>query len=126
MTAIADFLLARIAEDEAVVRATLDEHDLLDWTPEVGWPPAFGLAGPVDGPSGYIVAIIDPARVLAECEAKRRIVELHYSWSMDAERYPEPPFGPILATQAHTATTILRSLAAIWADHPDYQQEWAL
>jgi hypothetical protein len=55
------------------------------------------------------VARHDPARVLAECEAKRRIV--------DSEGSPY--------VEGHVpATRTLRFLALPYADHPDYRQEW--
>lgn len=144
---LTDFLLARIAEDEAVARAMDEASDPLDWS-EPG-DPAIGLAGPVDGPAGYEAIVIDPARVLAECEAKRRIVELHQSWPVLVDGPPEleqledaadanamtlrvsqrlawltqqeyrarfgdePPTAPMLA-----------ALAAVYAGHPDYREEW--
>jgi hypothetical protein len=52
------------------------------------------------------IARHDPARVLAECEAKRRIVEMH--------AYQEEHFTP----------DELRALALPYADHPDYREEW--
>ncbi len=51
-----------------------------------------------------------PARVLAECEAKRRIVEAHGS-QLDArgEVYWSPE---------------VRYLAQVYSDHPDYDEAW--
>lgn len=94
------------------------------------------------------IARHDPARVLAECEAKRRIVELHKAWPVLVTRQPtfEPP-GPAdvsamtfrMSQQIAWATEqeyrerfgdepptapMLRALAAIYADHPDYDPEW--
>ena len=54
---------------------------------------------------GEHIARHDPARVLAECEAKRRIVE------MDFERYGEQ-------------WAVLAALALPYVDHPDYRAEW--
>ena len=68
---LTDFLLARIAEDEARFRRVEFELSYIN--------------------------LFD--RLLAECEAKRRIVELRYSWNLQAERNPEPPFSPIFQTQ---------------------------
>ena len=87
---IAEFLLARIAEDEEWVR-----HP--DWCRAV----ADDQACDCDG----------PARVLAECEAKRRIVEREPLWN-------DPPEVRELYDDT------LRDLAAIYADHPDYDEEW--
>lgn len=57
----------------------------------------------------------DPARVLAECEAKRRIVNLSwhhfgeddYAWGMEEAK-----------------RQILAVMAAVYSDHPDYREAW--
>ena len=102
-----DFLLARIAEDEEVARDTLTAHELLDWS-ELG-DPAMGMAGPTDGPSGYVSIVIDPARVLAECAAKRRILRIWFE-SEFCER--------------DVMNDVIDALALPYADHPDYREEW--
>lgn len=70
---LADFLLARIAEDEAVARDDYRCNTDLRWT---------------------------PARMLAECEAKRRLIALQL--------------------QRHAYLL----LALPYADHPDYNEDW--
>ncbi|TQN30599.1 hypothetical protein FHX37_0481 [Haloactinospora alba] len=77
------------------------------------------------GAAGHI-ARNGPARVLAEVEAKRRIV---------AQHAPVPVnFGDeyTCTTCAHSPTSkdpqpcgTLKLLAAVYADHPDYRKEWA-
>jgi hypothetical protein len=64
-----------------------------------------GGRGGGDTDDAVHIARHDPARVLAECEAKRRIVE----W------YGEEPgrVGPALGM-----------LAAVYADHPEFREEW--
>jgi len=117
---LTEFLLARIAEDEAVAKvAAVGVID--NWE---SWPESRAAAvwlvtkhGRASGVrKGHHnmraanagmdecehIARFDPARVLAECEAKRRIVGLISS--------PGP--------QA------LRLLALPYADHPDYLPEW--
>lgn len=85
---ITEFLEARIAEDETVARdAIANGEGALDWADD-------------GDPTDIHIARHDPARVLAECAAKRAVIV--YS----------PP-------------KTLQHLAAIYADHPDYQQEWA-
>lgn len=107
MSDLTEFLLARITEDEAVAQR------------DAASPP------PVSAMSAtFVKNPMSPDRVLAECEAKRRIVELRYSWNLQAERATEPPFGPILKAQVITADTVLRTLAMPYADHPDYREEW--
>ena len=99
---LVDFVLARIAEDE--------EHGRLgDGTDFV--------------PAGYW----DNARVLAEVEAKRRLVD----WSAPvsgSERVPTDRPGvydvrPVRHVN-EDGEDVLRYLAMPYADHPDYLEEW--
>ena len=126
---LAEFLLQRIAEDEAVARAAtgkygrweLDDGDDLDAYevavfPERGgstciartWPSADGLG------DAQHIARHDPARVLAECEGKRQIVDAA-TVTIDIYRG-----GTVLDFAWET----LRHLALPYADHPDYREEW--
>ena len=91
---LAEFLLARIAEDESAARSPLSENR---------WQ------------------AIHPRRVLAECEAKRRIVTDCAARMVDAEAD--------LTTEAQWvaqfATETLWSLAFPYADHADFRyDEW--
>lgn len=110
---LVEFLRARLDEDEAEAKAC----------PEVGWFAAEWDEGAVylsgTGASALLrgrsfsvarhVARHDPARVLAEVEAKRQIV------SEVTGRYLE----------SWTAVThILACLALPYADHPDYNPTW--
>jgi hypothetical protein len=54
--------------------------------------------------------------VLAECAAKRALVELHFQEDLHT------------ATEAEDCgdCMTLYILAAVYKDHPDYRQEWAL
>ena len=85
---LTEFLLARIAEDEEEARQAF----------------AYRGSGTMY-PKGHAC---DPGRVLADCEARRRIVE---------------------KVEANTGVTVeddwpLNFLALPYADHPDYRQEW--
>lgn len=87
-TDLAGFLLARIAEDERYA------------THAAGM--MMGFEAGTDG-----IAHINrwrPARVLAECETKRRLIELG-----DKDSY---------------WVDVLELLALPYADHPDYVEEW--
>lgn len=83
---LTEFLLARIAEDQR-------------WAEDYYPPPPMWISG----------------RLLAECEAKRRIVELH---------------GSVDPCDAHDASfrtvpcDTIRALALPYADHPDYDPTW--
>lgn len=73
--------------------------------------------------------IFDPSRVLAEVEAKRRIIDLAESWASQAERVERADARPdavMLRTQAITAETIVRVLIQPYADHPDFDPAWRL
>lgn len=78
------------------------------------------------------VAHHDPARAFAECAAKRAIIEMHKVIVV----WPEGTGGSKYYTggvdvcascdeRTHVPCPTLRALAAVYADHPDYQQEWA-
>lgn len=126
---ITDFLLKRIAEDEAVARAAIDPFVLIEnnarqdweepddgvWVAEGGGPCVNGESITIYDGGGHHrahaqhIARWDPKRALAECVAKRAIVDLHDddsgAWVVESQ-------------------ILLASLAAIYSDHPDYQQEW--
>jgi hypothetical protein len=121
---ITEFMEARIAEDEAMARAAIrhgdgawragdepdPEGDVYDERAIYGDDLHIYDEGGHDENHAAHIARHDPARVLAECKAKRAVLAeiKRYRWDED------PP--PI----------ITRALAAVHADHPDYRQEWAL
>jgi hypothetical protein len=114
---LVEFLLARISEDETAARAAfqiVDGRDVGGWY----WSNA-GNAVFVDdsdqavacGPwqqlmhqrSAHHMVRWDPERVVAECVAKRRVVERQ---------------------RGRARTGVLRHLALVYADHPDYRDRW--
>lgn len=187
MSALVEFLGARIAEDEAAARATARDADWEPWdrvVPATWTAVADGDDGarvfahwdlsapdrcsehPHGGPNdcddvpvAYIdvelgalpatadhIARQDPARVFAECKAKRAIVHLHRQlgdtvpngW-LDGRHaylsYPEVAWtcdqcGPGDEWVEHPERDYrypcdtLRALAVVYAGHPDYQDEW--
>lgn len=96
MPTITEFLEARIAEDEQQAGICR----------ELGWSPA----------KKYGVTAVSPARVLAECAAKRAIIAAHKN-----QEDNDDDSAWIVASEV-----LLRALAAVYASHPDYRQEWAL
>ncbi len=98
-----EFLLARIAEDEDDARGaryvTLDH-----W-----WLPEFA----------------DPARVRADCEAKRRLVA-EYVAARDARN--NATTDPQIFMAFQTAITAMHPALAAFtlphANHPDYDEAW--
>ena len=106
---LTDFLLARITEDEAEAQTegirepTTCEPVVLDF-------------------DGTVAMIVSPARVLAECEAKRRIVERAHRASSAFNQ----SINPTTSGVAMTMDLVLAALALPYADHPDYREEWKL
>jgi hypothetical protein len=109
MSDLAEFLLARIAEDELWASqaspwatGSRDEGQPIAWKRHVwNW---------------------SPMRVLDECDAKRRIVEEHAGGggsicSVCAD-------GMWNLERASLPCQTLRLLALPYADHPDYREEW--
>jgi hypothetical protein len=66
------------------------------------------------------VAPYDPSRVLAECEAKRQIIDYVHTinGALDVA-YPTGERGRWVIEEK-----VLGRMAAVYADHPDYRQEW--
>jgi len=113
---LTEFLLARIAEDEAFARTAMGDGDgwWASWNRP--WDDGQHRDLAVDGvrlatlPTSIDEHVCrhDPARVLAECAAKRKII---------AEcRSTKTPVGYSYLT--------LTYLALPYADHPDYLPEW--
>ncbi|NKR90565.1 hypothetical protein GS483_00285 [Rhodococcus hoagii] len=131
MSDIAEFLRARLDEDEqtatAATSGTFGEEPT--WTSKDdgtgrqthGYVMAdhTAICGH-DGddvllPVADHIARHDPARVLREVEAKRRIITLAEQVARSGAEFAEQDFD-----------TLTRSLAVVYSDHPDYQQEWAI
>jgi len=136
---LTEFLLARIAEDEAVARLAT-EGSWGRWADQEGipgWDGFIVIGNDLDDdeepdptarvyiePDADHMIRWDPPRVLAECEAKRRIVKIHteglddfdgselYSTGCDGCRSVLWPCPTILA------------LLLPYADHPDYREDW--
>lgn len=75
--------------------------------------------------SGFVdvsdhIARYDPARVLADCAAKRAIVELHRP-SDERNRWCDYCKG---TDHAEYPCETSRILAAVYADHPAYDEAW--
>jgi hypothetical protein len=64
----------------------------------------------------------DPKRVLAEVDAKRKIVD---QAEQAAEEYEDDTFDTQRSTTALTLESVLHLLALPYANHPDYRPEWA-
>lgn len=128
MSDLVEFLEARITEDEAVAHAATDGP--WTWDEEQAEDESFLYApGNVAVIVGYgmhtqgflecsdedrtHIALHDPARVLAECQAKRAMLA----------NIPKPTdvFDPLGGTSVY----VLRCMAAVYSTHAEYRKEWA-
>lgn len=113
MTTLTDFLLARIAEDEAAARKSRPMGHLSRRDATKLW---------VDEDGGYAHVAVMSGRVLAECEAKRRITLQHGHWT-GTNLKPDDGCISCDADEPWPCLTI-RLLALPYATHPGYRQEW--
>jgi hypothetical protein len=128
VTGLLEFLLARIAEDEQAAALSMVNDERMT-----------AAAGPLEDPGPvclleqtnigmeYVVGMRS-ARLLAECKAKRRIVEEHPDIN-DGDcgtcvhgQWGYPAHGGALPERWPCPT--LRFLALPYADHPDYEEGW--
>jgi hypothetical protein len=143
---LAEFLLACIAKDEAIARTATAGPWTVD---EQGCCVASEAEGIIIETHGFDTAAShaahwEPVRVLAECEAKRRIVEFHspsrHPLNLLADRRPDrysqkrEDLGlvceecsghddPYIDQEPWPCRT-LAALALPYADHSDYREEW--
>ena len=106
---LTEFLLARIAEDEDVARTAGPDWISYQKTADYG----------MDDDTAVHVVTFSPARVLAECEAKRRIVD-------ECRQCDQDNFTPRTETWGYREALrgSVQVLASVYADHPDYLPEW--
>jgi hypothetical protein len=117
-----EFLLARIAEDKRMAADAAQQSGTEEWNPEDGSPA--GQRNAADHVARY-----DPARVLAECSAKRRIVlacrdsrpDMHF---LGARPRGLAEFLLSPSDQHQLAALTLALLALPYAQHSDYRPEW--
>lgn len=155
MPDLASWLLDCIAEDERVAReavgtAAFQQQTgewLFEYVPgEYGATPIVFAAADGGGRTqvanletawerderGAHIARWDPARVLAECEAKRRLVDYAFEnahiidgeWG-DSCSVDEIRAGRCRDHGADAAWDVLRLLALPFADRPGYREEWS-
>ena len=156
MSELVEFLRARLARDEQIARAatpgpwrwdirnegSMDEQpELVSTTAPTETSILLTAAGEfdagfvcVDSPDREHIARHDPARVLAEVDAKRRIIDEHMPTPVDAVAWEDDqaaPFG--CRTCAFSSEEgvrgwgyclTLRLLALLYASHKDYREEW--
>jgi len=101
---LTDFLLARIAEDEAAARAA----------------EARGAVAAAHE------TLLDAPRVLAECTAKRTVLSLaHEATGLDETVDMERVAGARDDSGIHyVGDRILRAMALVYSPHPDFDPAW--
>lgn len=131
MSGIVEFLYARLDEAEQVARAAVAGPwtSSVEGRDHVAGDDVIFTDGFTDGGFGEIyiilqpgvrsgqatatqdhIALHDPSRVLIDVEFKREVIRY--------EQKVRTPTGV-------AASGVLRALAEVYVDHPDYQQEWA-
>lgn len=128
---LTEFLQARIDEDEATAREggfwgnldlsewehavvhqagriqTVSVHGVKGYEDHVAITHDYeGLSDSVSEEAGPHIARYDPARALAECEAKRHVLDESLVWGEGC------------------LDVMARYLAEAYDDHPDYDQDW--
>ena len=121
---LTEFLLARIAEDEAAAMAAAwDGHS---WIPE----PCHVARSDTDvcvttfASDAVHIARHDPPRVLRECIAKRRIVKIHTEGLDDFDGSELYSTGCDGCNSALWPCPTILALSLPYADYPDYLEEW--
>lgn len=143
MSALTDFLLARIGEEQTAALAatpgpwawteyaTADDETLtLESVTETRTVPVIWLDGYVEGLGGIAIEPADadhivrwnPAEVLRECEAKRRIVTALHTWYGSEDAPNEVFFSDDDGWRG--IGWCVQLLALPYADHPDYDPAW--
>jgi hypothetical protein len=139
-TDLAAWLLEQITEDEQVARETNDQMmPRYDWEVRETHPeklPSVFAAGEiyfvvheVYDEAAHHIARWDPARVLSECDAKRRLIELHSRDGGSGYCRLCESTDPTETDGSHWVLypcRTLRSLALPYADRPGYREDWRL
>jgi Family of unknown function (DUF6221) len=116
-----EFVLARIAEDKRIAADAAAASGRAEWAVE-------DTSGSPDGGAEH-AARFDPARVLAECAARRRLVLACRDARPDLHFLGARPRGladfPLTPTDQHQLAALTLALLAMpYAEHHDYRPEW--
>ncbi|GAA1065175.1 DUF6221 family protein [Streptomyces asiaticus] len=145
---LVEFLRARLDEDEQIARRAC-EYAEAEWRldEEFGetvlwWPPEPHIAEKerekglpvvsdhwrgqtIDSHIAPHIARHDPARILAEVDAKRQIVTSYEAVARSlSSAGPGTPPHDLLTGATNLMRNTLQHLALPYAEHPDYRVEW--
>jgi len=117
-----EFLLARIAEDSRMAADAAAASGRENWSVE-------GVSSDGERGTAEHIARYDPARIRAECVAKRRTVLACREARPDLTFLGARPEGmadfPLTPRDQHQfAALTLALMALVYAEHPDYRPEW--
>jgi hypothetical protein len=129
-----EFLLARIAEDEEAMGriagrqwfACDDGHVQEPEFDDRDWDDPNAEARLPNHHNSWAL-VLDPARVLAECEAKRQIVQGYRDTSEMVEQLARAGRDEEAQAVRYGRLGIESALSALalpYGDHPDYHEEW--
>jgi hypothetical protein len=105
---LVEFLRARLDEDEQVARAVEPDTDVdVPYTSQAAQAAQYAF-----------LKRFGPARVLAEVDAKRRLIAKYEHYDASA-RYPDSEGGMAMGLEA-----AVEFAALPYAAHPDYREEW--
>lgn len=116
--ALSEFLLARIEEDEASARRLSTVVAGID-VPHI--------TTDLQIVTDHLDVLVQPRRVLADCEAKRQIVLSAQDAMRAADNLPADASevrSEAVGAGANVYEYVLRMLAEPYANHPDFQTEW--
>lgn len=145
---LAGFIRARIMDDQFLALAVLGSTTLLDDTSKEWLKDVVGEDKHVPETQYRFVETWSPRRALQECRAKLLILEQYENWPVFVEQ-EEPDLMDInidnftyeierkmkwLNTRsfikefgvAPPAMPMVKAMAAVYSDHPDYNEEWKL
>ncbi|MFI7234448.1 DUF6221 family protein [Streptomyces cyaneofuscatus] len=121
MDDLVTFLRDRLAEDEQTARAahapnwSTDGRTGLHYGVEDGW-----MTDALTTADADHIARHDPARVLREVDAKRRILDSYLPDAANADEQINEEWR----TGSALADDLLCLLALPYTDHPDYRDDW--
>lgn len=120
MSDMVAFLRARLDEEEVDAKALNEWQDGEAWYSDAA---DMALWMDIDPAPAAVFARCSPARVLADVQAKRAILDLHAP-----EEFHDAPGEFFCRHDQRTAgiwpCPTVRLLALPYADHPDYDESW--
>lgn len=126
MTDLAAFLTERLDEDEQLAR-TADAEPFPDKGFQRGTHIAYGLQSTGIGLEYQGFALVwDPARVLAEITAKRRILEDYRIVIAKRDGEPDKLKATAFDLVAKSLRMVLCRLAAVHEGHEDFDPTWSV